>query len=69
MDYKQLSNIYNHEIRNKCKNNNLALEKCFKNHFNDEFCCQEEIKEFSKCIDDFNRRFFKKYKIKEKLIK
>ena len=59
---KTLSKTYDQEIRNKCEEKRLLLIDCLQEHFYDEFTCKILIKEFDKCVSDFDKDFRDKNK-------
>jgi hypothetical protein len=63
---KQLSNIYDRQIRLKCDDLRDKYLKCLEENFNDEFICEPYHNEFLKCVSIFDEEFRAKYNLKPK---
>ena len=64
--HKQLSNIYDKQIRQRCDKYKIIIEDCMRDHFQDEFTCKIFKDEFLNCINKFDYEFSMKYNLKPK---
>ena len=63
--YKHLSKKYDEEIRVECRSKEYLVDDCLKDNFNDKDMCIFYINNFTKCTEDFDNKFRKKYNLKK----
>ena len=59
--FDRLQKLYNKEIRECCDEKKNLMLYCLKENRENEFICDNEIKSFNKCIQDYSNNFIKKY--------
>ena len=60
---KSITRKYDREIVKKCNDCKSLVDECLYNNFNDTFVCSPIIKNFKKCVTDFDKQFREKYNI------
>ena len=60
---KSITKKYDREIVKKCNGCKSLVDECLYNNFNDTFVCSPIIKNFKKCVTDFDKQFREKYNI------
>lgn len=64
-DRSPLEKIYDKQIRLTCSSLKTRFDECLVNNFNDEFQCQNTINDFYNCVQDFDKKFRRRYKLKQ----
>ena len=64
--HKQLSNIYDKQIRKHCDKYKIIIDDCMRDHFQDEFTCKIFKDEFLNCTNKFDYEFSIKHNLKQK---
>lgn len=66
--YKSLSKKYDIEIKKECDEVRRLFINCLSNNFNDSFVCKDLFNDFNFCINQFDKKFRKKYKLNNRLL-
>lgn len=63
MNIKELSSLFDRDVRIKCGDFKKKIDDCLADQFCDEFQCEAYIMDFNLCVNKFKEEFRKKHNI------